>query len=234
MICLTDGVRGVPDQASALSVYRVGKLCADGEFATVTQALAQWASDRLRGGPLRARIEIGDSCTYHEAPRFCLGPGEALALCALDGARPLLRMFDYRDGSTEQIIFSGGEGSSLLFDGITVAGGPVQVAGSANCTLALHHCVLVPGWDTDAGPVPAPARLARPSLVLLNPACRVDLCDSVIGAIEHGSLQAPRDGQDAGVSHIPSPLKLPRVPPSNRAADPPHAPPPPTAGSARR
>ncbi|UUZ55492.1 hypothetical protein LP419_07375 [Massilia sp. H-1] len=51
------------------------------EFATVTQALAQWNADKQAiAGHRAAIIEIADSGTYHEAPRLALLPGERLVL----------------------------------------------------------------------------------------------------------------------------------------------------------
>jgi len=139
--------------------YRVRKLCASGEFATVTQALAQWNADKqVINGPRAAIIEIGDSGTYHEAPAFHLGAGEELQLRAADMTRPVLRMFDYHCGTPERIAISGGPGSRFTVDGLMVAGGPLVIeelamheANQAPCQVSLRHCTLVPGWETEGG-----------------------------------------------------------------------------------
>lgn len=152
-------------QNAGARLYRVRKLSAAGEFATITQALSQWTADRqVSGGPRAAVIEIADSATYHEAPAFLLDPGDYLQLRAASGARPVLRMFDYHNGQIEQVVIGGGAGSRFTLDGLLVAGGAIDIvdhgdphgaAGSAPFSVALRHCTLVPGWDPDvAGQAP--------------------------------------------------------------------------------
>ncbi len=148
-------------------IYRVRKLCAAGEFATVTQALAQWTADKAAlTGHRAAIVEIADSGTYHEAPEITLAPGERLVLRAADMTRPVLRMFEYHSGEQERIAARGGSGSRLIIEGVKVVGGPLALEGeceTAPCQITLRHCTLVPGWDTEAQH--PPAWRARPSLV---------------------------------------------------------------------
>lgn len=140
-------------------VYRVRKLCSSGEFATITQALAQWNADKQAiDGPRAAVIEIADSGTYHEAPSFRLGAGEQLQLRAANMTRPVLRMFDYHSGAPEHLAIVGGPASRFTIDGLLVAGGPVAIDASpavaaklVPCRVLLRHCTLVPGWETEGG-----------------------------------------------------------------------------------
>lgn len=188
--------RGLPASACA-RLYRVRKLCAAGEFATITQALAQWNADKLSTiGHRVAIIEIADSGTYHEAPQLTLAPGERLVLRAADMTRPVLRMFEYHSGEHERIAVLGGSGSRLIIDGLLVAGGPLVLEGesdTAPCQVTLRHCTLVPGWETE--PRRDPAWRAKPSLV----------CDAggVILRIDHcivGALQCAGRGRELHIA----------------------------------
>lgn len=173
-------------------VYRVRKLCAEGEFSTVTQALAQWGSDKRAGGaPLAAVIDIADSGTYHEAPHIVLEAGEQLQIRASDMARPVLRMFDYHCGTPEQLCVTGAPGAVLVLDGLLVAGGAMAIDTGAAAAqgalqerfvLTLRHCTLVPGWETDADSR-APWR-GKPSVLLAaaDAVLRVERC--VLGPIQ--------------------------------------------------
>lgn len=146
--------RALSHEAGA-RLYRVRKLSGAGEFATVTQALAQWSADKSTGRLRAAVIEIADSATYHEAPAFRLDPGEYLQLRAASHASPVLRMFDYHIGEPERVVITGGAGSRFVLDGVQVAGGSIEVGGEAAAVEAapLHvvllNCTLVPGWDPD-------------------------------------------------------------------------------------
>jgi hypothetical protein len=175
--------RGVQTGTGA-RLYRVRKLCAKGEFATVTQALAQWSADKQgQKGERAAIIEIADSGTYHEAPRLVLGPGECLVLRAADMTRPVLRMFEY-GGEYEHIAVFGGAGSSLTIEGLLVAGGPLRLAGDnagAPCRITLRHCTLVPGWDTE--PLRDAPWRARPSLIADTAALVLQLDHCIAGAL---------------------------------------------------
>lgn len=182
---------------SGARLYRVRKLCADGEFSTITQALAQWSSDkRAAAGPLAAVIDIADSGTYHEAPHIVLEPGEQLQVRASNMARPVLRMFDYHGGAPEQIRITGAPGSVLVLDGLLVAGGAIAIdtcgragtppgAERERFVVTLRHSTLVPGWETDAA-TQAPWR-GKPSVLLgaADGVLRVE--HSVLGPIQVAS-----------------------------------------------
>lgn len=190
-------------QPSGARVYRVSKLCTDGEFPTITQALAQWSADKQGAAPpLAAIIDIADSGTYHEAPQIRLEEGEHLQIRAASMARPVLRMFDYCNGTQEQIRIAGAPGSRLVLDGLLVAGGGIEIddAGGApvpasvqqeRFLVTLRHSTLVPGWETDSD---SPAPWRGKASVLLRAAGVVFRVDhSVVGPIQvagAGSLLA--------------------------------------------
>lgn len=151
-------------QAGGARIYRVRKLCASGEFATITQALAQWQADKeAPGQPRSAVIEIGDSGTYHEAPHIRLDPGEHLQLRAASMARPVLRLFDSRKGVPEPVRICCAPGASITLDGLLVTGGGIEIEDGApggtpahpqprpqpRCSVTLRHCTLVPGWESE-------------------------------------------------------------------------------------
>jgi len=189
-------------QAAGARVYRVRKLCTDGEFPTITQALAQWSADKQgAAAPLSAIIFIADSGTYHEAPHIRLAPGEHLRVRAAKLARPVLRMFDYHNGVQEQIRISGAPGSRLVLEGLLVAGGGLEVhdgvcaaspaAPHEGFVVALRHCTLVPGWDVDTACMAPWRGKASVRLRAAGVAFRVE--HSIVGPIQvarPGSLLA--------------------------------------------
>lgn len=174
--------------ARGTRLYRVRKLCAAGEFATITQALAQWNADKQAiAGHRAAMIEIADSGTYHEAPRLALLPGERLVLRAADMTRPVLRMFEYHSGAHERIAVEGGAGSRLTMEGLLVAGGPLVLAGDqhgAPCQVALRHCTLVPGWDTE--PLRGARWGGRPSVICDSASVALRIDHSIVGPLQCG------------------------------------------------
>ena len=166
-------------------LYRVRKVCAEGEFATITQALAQWQADKQAGAaPRCAVIDIADSATYHEAPQFRLEAGEHLQLRAASTAHPVLRMFDY-GGVPEQIRIAGAPGSHLTLDGLLVAGGAIEVdqgGSSQECFhVTLRHCTLVPNWDPESTSA-APWRI-KPSVMLRAAGVALRVDHSIVGPI---------------------------------------------------
>lgn len=173
---------------AGVRIYRVRKLCTDGEFPTITQALAQWSADKQgAAAPLAAVIEIADSGTYHEAPHLHLAQGEQLQVRAANMARPVLRMFDYQNGVREQLHISGAPGSCLVLDGMLVAGGGIEVdddvaaASQAAFQVTLRHCTLVPGWDVDSACMSPWRGKASVLLRAAGVAFRVD--HSIVGPI---------------------------------------------------
>lgn len=173
-------------QSAGARLYRVRKLGGGDEFATITQALAQWNADK-RGldAPRAAVIEIADSATYHEAPHICLGQGEQLHLRAANMARPVLRMFDYRGAVPEQVRVSGAPGSRLVLDGLLVAGGSIEIdagaASGARFFVTLRHCTLVPDWNPEAS-APTPWR-CKHSVMLHTAGIALRVDHSIVGPI---------------------------------------------------
>lgn len=174
-------------------LYRVRKLCTNGEFPTITQALAQWSADKQgAAAPLAAVIDIADSGTYHEAPHIHLAQGEQLQVRAANTARPVLRMFDYHNGVQEHIRVSGAAGSRLVLDGLLVAGGGIEVddgvcaASPAQARegflVTLRHCTLVPGWDVETACM-SPWR-GKPSVLLRTAGVVFRVDHSIVGPIQ--------------------------------------------------
>jgi hypothetical protein len=193
-------------QTGGARLYRVCKLAAAGEFATITQALAQWRADqRGAAGPRAAVIDIGDSATYHEAPRIELQQGEQLLLRAANMMRPVLRMFDYRSGVPEQVSIAGAPGSRLVLDGLMVAGGSVDIdsggAGQERFLVTLRHCTLVPGWDPQSAR--AAAWCSKPSVLLKSAGIALRVDHSIVGPLRvaygaHAELHVGDSVIDAG------------------------------------
>lgn len=186
--------RAVTDAAGA-RLYRVRKMCSCGEFATITQALAQWSTDKTTwGGSYKAIIEIADSAIYHEAPLFRLDADEHIELRAAAMVRPTLRMFDYRSGVPERIVVVAGAGSRFAIDGIVVAGGPLEIEATPGpndkaSLVVVRHCTLVPGWE-EAGREGAPWR-ERASVLLVAGRVSLQIDHSIVGPVRmHGQPES--------------------------------------------
>ncbi len=202
--CIGAGqVHRVLAQPGGARVYRVRKLCRDGEFATITQALAQWSLDKQGASrPRVALIEIGDNATYHEAPHIVMDPHERLELRAASMAQPVLRMFDYHRGVPEHVRISGAPGSELTIDGILVAGGGIEIGEhqatapgqpAERACVTLRHCTLVPGWEAQ-GPGAAPW-CGKASIVVCARDAGLRIDRSIVGPIRaarRGGLLALR------------------------------------------
>ncbi|MES2316764.1 MAG: hypothetical protein V4631_04650 [Pseudomonadota bacterium] len=175
-------------------MYRVRKLGADGEFATITQALAQWNADKQgSAAPRTAVIEVADSATYHEAPQFRLAPGEHLQLRAASMVRPVLRMFDYGSGVPEQIRICGAPGSRLTLDGLLVAGGGIAIddgddadgSSLAGFHVTFRHCTLVPDWEPES--IGQSPWRGKPSVMLRAAGVALRVDHSIVGPIRVAS-----------------------------------------------
>ncbi len=206
-----------PAQPAAAAVYRVrkaGRLA--GEFPDVMSAYAQWTSDRGSVDPatgtvrLAAVIEIMDSRAYEERFEFTLVPAEYLQLRAADGARPVLRLLDYRVDQADPLSVTGGNASRFVMDGLLVVGrglvvngpgarpsGPGDAADGADaeggasdsdptgggdlCDVTIRHCTLVPGWNLDCDC--EPQRPEEPSIVLDGTRAAVEISHSILGPV---------------------------------------------------
>ncbi|WP_125612946.1 hypothetical protein [Specibacter cremeus] len=189
-------------QPAGARVYRVRKNTGPGEYGQVMAAYAQWTADRAvpdpgTGVPPRAAvIEIMDSRAYEERFEFALTPGESLQLRAADGARPVLRLLDYRVDQADPFSITGGDAARFTLDGLLVVGrglavngpaarrvGPDEdpTAGGDLCDVTIRHCTLVPGWNLDCDC--APQRPEEPSLTLDGTAASVRIEHSILGGI---------------------------------------------------
>lgn len=190
-------------QPSGASVYRVRKTARlPGEYATVSAAYAQWCTDRDTADPASgttsAVLEIMDSRAYEERLEFTLIPGEYLQLRAASGARPVLRLLDYRVDQPDPLSVTGGAAGRFVLDGLLVVGrglvvnGPAARRGAGDgedptgggdlCEVAIRHCTLVPGWNLDCDCVPL--RPEEPSIVLDGTRAAVRITRSILGPVQ--------------------------------------------------
>jgi hypothetical protein len=186
------------------TVYRVRKESRDpAESALIMQAYEKWMA--VRGTPdptnglLRraAVIEIQDSRAYEERFEFALAPGESLQVRAADGARPVLRLLDYRVDQPDPFSITGGNASRFTLDGLLVVGRGIEVngqqarrsdgspadptAGGDLCDVTIRHCTLVPGWNLDCDC--EPQRPQEASLTLDGTLASVRIVKSILGSI---------------------------------------------------
>jgi hypothetical protein len=155
-------------------------------FATIGDALSNWVTRGRRD----AIIRIHDNRTYHESISIDAGSagaaaGRFLAIEAVDGARPHLRL----DGALSIV---GDRPDFMVTLGGLLVEGRVQIDGSLR-KLRLIHTTLVPGVSiAESGPSkpPLPARpsitavAASPAGTLANTELRIELAFSICGAIQ--------------------------------------------------
>jgi hypothetical protein len=180
-------------------------------------ALQEWKA----AAPARAVIEFADSEIYDEDELdIALEAGQVLQIRAASGARPVVRMIEWRAGAPEPLRISGAAGSTLVLDGLLIAGSGLRVTG-ALAQLELRRSTLVPGWKH----LSQSARRHRvePSIVvddapaaiviehsILGPIVvrraerapaptRLMVADSILDAFEHGEAIA---SPDARVAHV--------------------------------
>lgn len=188
-------------QPAGARVYRVrkeGRL--PDEFGQLASAYSQWCKDRgdTAAGPNSAVIEIMDSRAYEERLEFALAPGEYLQLRAASGARPVLRLLDYRVDQPDPLSVTGGQASRFVLDGLLVVGrglvvnGPAARRASADgsdptgggdlCDVTIRHCTLVPGWNLDCDC--EPQRPEEPSILLDGTQAAVRIVHSILGPVQ--------------------------------------------------
>jgi hypothetical protein len=166
-------------------VYEVDASGAAGTFATINAALAQWVADSRPD----AIVRLGDNRTYAEAISLNVGPaaGRSLAIEAVDGARPHLRLNGPLTIDGDRPDFS------VTLGGLLVEG-RVEIVGSLR-RLRLIHSTLVPGVSVAEAdpavppPPPAPpepsirAAAALPLGGLANAELRIEIAFSICGAV---------------------------------------------------
>jgi hypothetical protein len=180
-------------------------------------ALARWQSE----APARAIVELEDSEVYDEDDLAIeLAAGQYLELRAASGARPIVRMVDWRAGAPDLIHIGGAATATLAIDGLVIAGGGLRVAGQLS-HLVLRRTTLVPGWtgphhvgrrrnvEPSIAIDEAPAAL-RIEKCILGPISvkrfegaprplRIAIADSIIDADDRGEALGSPDAKAANV-----------------------------------
>jgi hypothetical protein len=204
-------------QPAQVSPYQVGE--AQNLFPTIQSALDQWkkdkeaAEDELESGEtdeageskskerrermkaenpqlLHAVIEITDNRVYTEPLNIALEEHESLQIRAANGARPIIRLLDWRTNRPDSLNVSGESGSRFTLDGLLITGRGVQVDGNL-AEVSIRHCTLVPGWELNSDCTPR--RPAGASLELFNTSPLVVIEHSIIGSIEVNQDEARMD-----------------------------------------
>ena len=103
-------------------VYRVGKA---EDYQRIGDALAKWRTDL----PWDAVIELADSGVYVEPLQIDIPDHQTLELRAAQGARPAIRLLDWRADVPDSLAVNMGAGSRFVMDGLMVTGRGVQVSG---------------------------------------------------------------------------------------------------------
>jgi len=165
--------------------YRVG----GGGYHRLSDAIAAWRQDM----PWDAVIELSESGVFVEPLQFDLGDDRTLELRAASGARPVIRLLDWRTDLPDSLSVTMGHGSRFVMDGLLVTGRSVQVNGPQTdppapdfepfCAsqLVIRHTTLVPGWGIDCDC--EPDRPAEPSLELSGLRSNVIIEHSILGSI---------------------------------------------------
>lgn len=196
-------------QPAGSALYRVRREGAgSGEFSSIMAAYATWVNDResVPGPNPAAVIEIMDSRAYEERFEFALRPGEYLQIRAADGARPVLRLLDYRVDQPDPLSVTGGDASRFVLDGLLVVGrglvingpgarraasdGGDPAAGGDLCDVGIRHCTLVPGWNLDCDC--EPQRPDEPSIFLDGTTAVLRISRSILGPVQ--VRRAPDNG----------------------------------------
>ncbi len=125
-------------------------------------------------------VEIENNDYYLETPAVIIPESKKIELRAADKRRPMLAL-------SGAMTVSGGAGSQFVINGLLISGGAISVpqmhAGQPNqpAQLSLRHCTLVPGASPAIGSVPA--QPPAPRLLIEAANIKVEIADSIIGAI---------------------------------------------------
>ncbi|HEY4017779.1 MAG TPA: hypothetical protein VGM75_03780 [Pseudonocardiaceae bacterium] len=171
------------------TTYRVGP---GQKYDGIMSAVRAWREDK-ETDPAKAHaiIEITDSDAYEERELVIyVDPGDRLVLRAAQGARPVIRLFDWHSNRPESLRITGWppedepaagvKPATVTFDGLLVTGRGVRITGQVG-EFRLQHSTLVPGWSLDEGCRPQHA--AEASLELDGIPRRVCVERSVLGSI---------------------------------------------------
>ncbi|MDI3560170.1 hypothetical protein [Bradyrhizobium sp. Arg816] len=169
-------------------VYRVGKAEA---YQRIADALDAWKKDLRWDGV----IELAESAVFVEPLQIDVPDHHTLELRAAQGARPVIRLLDWRADVPDSLTVTMGAGTRFVMDGLMVTGRSVQVSGPeepstppagsqpyCDSILVIRHCTLVPGWGMNCDC--KPDRPTEPSLELFQVRCRVVIEHSILGSIE--------------------------------------------------
>jgi hypothetical protein len=168
--------RRLTEPASARH-YRVGGA---GGYATLTEAIEAWAA----ADDDHAVIEFAESGVWTEPVHLTIGQHkrQTLQLRAAEGARPVLRLLDWRLSRSDAVRVTGANASRFTLDGLIVEGEGLHVRGQLD-EVVIRHTTLVPGWGVrHEGCVPLEPD--RASLLLDHTTARVTIDHSVIGSIQ--------------------------------------------------
>ena len=194
----------VPDA----TLYRVGP---GQKFHGIMAAVRAWRADK-QADPAKAHaiIEITDSDAYEERELVIhVDPGDQLVLRAAQGARPVLRLFDWHSNRPESLRVIG-SGGNVTFDGLLITGRGVRISGQVG-EFRLRHSTLVPGWSLDERC--RPSHGGEASLELDGTPRRVCVERTILGSIladadevdtEPGTLAVQDSIIDATASTVPA------------------------------
>jgi hypothetical protein len=167
-------------QMDGAVLYRVG---AEEAFPTIHAAYEQFVAEENRRGV----IEIADSGVYVEALHVQLAPKQYLQIRAANHCRPVMRLIDWETSMPEALEVTLDAGARFVLDGIVLSGRPMVVRSATAdrhpVRVTIRHCTLVPAWQIHFG-CPPPGSETLPSLELVHLRGRVDITDSIVGAIE--------------------------------------------------
>lgn len=175
-------------------IYKVGKPKPKGSkekvYPRIGDALTAWGKEL----PWDAVIELTESGVFVEPLQIDIPDNHTLELRAGQGARPVIRLLDWRSDVPDSLAVSMGAGSRFVMDGLMVTGRGVQVTGPGtpcapptgsqpycDSLLIIRHCTLVPGWGMDCDC--EPDRPTEPSLELYSVRCQVVIEHSILGSI---------------------------------------------------
>jgi hypothetical protein len=163
-------------QPASARIYRVGEQ----GYPKLADALAAWAGNDDE----HAVVEIAESGVITEPIDVTIGRNhrQTLQLRAANGARPVLRLLDWRLSRSDAIRVEGLNGSRFALDGLSVEGEGLRVRGDL-AEVVIRHCTLVPGWGlrhTECVPIEP----EQASLLLDMTSAKVIVERSVIGSIQ--------------------------------------------------
>lgn len=150
----------------------------EGTPSQVVNASASDVQSALTAAGGGGIVEFEDSRTYALAglaPNLDVAADQTVEIRAANGQRPLVRV------TGGEWVIHGGEGATIVINGLVVAGGVLRITGEPSAVI-LRHCTLVPGVERT--PANEPAQPDAPSLVIEpeNVIVTIDRC--ITGAVQ--------------------------------------------------